>query len=84
MREGQIEVMLGRYKQTIADHFRIMGPTYDHTYLNKAKSAIDAASHYLTLSKTSEAMHLLGFIQGVMLCTGLHTWEYLTADERRL
>jgi hypothetical protein len=80
----QLEAMLARYQDTLNRHFKIMGSTYENVNLSRAKSATEAALLYLKRGDTVASMHLVGFVQGVLLCQGLHTWEYLISDDKRL
>lgn len=80
----QLEVMLARYESTIMQHYKMMGVTYDRPNLNRAQKAIEAALLYLRRGDVTSSMHLVGFVQGVLLCEGLHTWEYLVSDDKRI
>ncbi len=79
----QLETMLTRYQTTVAQHYKMMGPTYESPELSKVNPAIDAAMLHLKRGDMVSAMHLVGFVQGILFCTGLHTWEYLVSDDRR-
>lgn len=79
---AQLERMLKRYADTLDAHFKIMGETYGSRELELARGAVDAALTRLR-SDDASARHLVGFVQGVLLCKGLHTWDYLATDDRR-
>lgn len=78
----QLDRMLRRYAKTLDEHFQIMGETFGDRALELARGAIDAALLHVGDDPAS-AQHLTGFVQGVLLCKGLATWEYLASDDRR-
>lgn len=83
---AQVERMLLRYATTIDTHYRVMGDTFGSRELELARGAVDAALARLAVPARHDeagARHLMGFVQGVLLCKGLHTWEYLATDDRR-
>ena len=80
----QLERMLKRYAATIAAHFACMGETHGDRELELARNMIEAATMNLKERDQASAQHLTGFVQGVLLCKGLVSWEYLAEDDRRI
>lgn len=81
---AQLERMLARYEATIAAHFQVMGETHGDRQLELARGSIEAARQNLKSGDQASAQHLTGFVQGVLLCKGLCSWEYLADDDRRM
>ena len=81
----QLDRMLSRYAAVIDERFTIMGETYGDAELERARGAIDVARETLAVpnSDYADVRHLVGVIQGILLCKGIHTWEYLATDDRR-
>lgn len=77
----QFARMLRRYASTIDAHFVIMGETHGDRELDLARTCAVAALE--KIPRGEDPSHLVGFVQGVLLCKGIHTWEYLASDDRR-
>jgi len=80
--DEQISRMLRRYAAAIDAHFKIMGETFGSRELELARDAALCALEQLK-KDPGGARQLAGFVQGVLLCKGIHTWEYLASDDLR-
>ena len=78
----QLRRMLTRYASTL-DAREKLNPFEAHPNLARARTCVDAALGALSTNSISDARHLCGVVQGILLASGIHTWEYLASDDRR-
>lgn len=78
----QLRKMAARYAATLDARAKIDGPTVGDLALERARGMCEAAQK-LVATDVAGARHLIGFVQGVLLCRGVLSWEYLSDDDRR-
>ena len=79
---AQLAAMLDRYVTTLTERIKMdAGNVTQH--IERALLCARTAQAVLVMGGISDARHLCGFVQGILLCTGIHTWEYLATDDRR-
>ena len=78
----QLRRMLTRYLTVIAGRLAIDGGDNPKN-LEHAQLCANAALGSIDRGAIQDARHLTGFVQGILLCTGIHTWEYLATDDQR-
>lgn len=81
--DAQLELMLERYAATLDAGARMRDPDTTDRELELARGAVDAALAALRRGEGADARHMTGFVQGVLLCKGIHTWEYLASEDTR-
>lgn len=80
---AQLRKMIARYIATIDEHFRIVGPDAGDLELERARDAASAADELVRAGEVTDARHLVGLVQGILLCKKIRTWEYLASDDAR-
>lgn len=78
----QLQRMLTRYRAELATRIRMDGGMTD-AHFPRALQCCDAALGAVISGRLIDARHLTGFVQGILLATGFHTWEYLASDDTR-
>lgn len=78
----QLRRMLTRYGRVLDDRTKL-DPTDAPPNLVRARTCVEAALGAIVNGAITDARHLTGLVQGVLLCSGIHTWEYLATDDRR-
>lgn len=78
----QLRRMLARYVAVLEQRTKL-DPSDAPPNLLRARMCADAALVAIATGSLADARHLTGFVQGILLCSGIHTWEYLATDDRR-
>lgn len=78
----QLQRMLTRYRAALVTRLRMDGTMTD-AHFPRALQCCDSALGALAMGRLQDARHFTGFVQGILLATGFHTWEYLATDDQR-
>lgn len=82
--DEQLTRMLSRYGRALDDREVADGPTVGDRDLERTRLMVTTALAHIRTSDRISASHLTGFIQGVLLCKNIRTWEYLASDDTRI
>lgn len=82
---AQLARMVARYGAAIAAWSRLnaRGAVANAQHMERAAQCCEAAAQLVADGDLRDVRHLVGLVQGVLLCAGVHNWEYLASDDAR-
>lgn len=80
---AQMKRMLTRYQTLLEKRAKVIEDNVREPNLDRARGLIALGLDMIAAEDRTSASYALGFVQGILLCEDVYSWEYLATDDTR-